>query len=302
MVISRTKNRIRNAKSDNVFVAIVYILSILALLIVLLPLIYVVSSSFSSPEAVIKNRVWLLPVNFTINAYKSVFSNMDILVGYRNTIFYAVVGTLVNILMTIALAYPLSRADFRGRGILAVMCTITMFFSGGMIPTFLIIKDIGLYDSVWALIIPKSISVWNMFLLRNYFQTSIPSELIESSRVDGASEWRILWQVVLPLSKAILAVLVIFYVVGHWNAYFDAVLYLEDRGKYPLQVILREILLQGQGAMGDTSGGISSVDQLMAYESMKYAVIIVASAPVLAMYPFLQRYFVKGIMIGSIKG
>lgn len=301
MTISRTKNRIRNARSDNVFVFIVYLLAILVLLVVLLPLLYVVSSSFSSPEAIIKNKVRLFPVNFTLSAYKSVFNNMDILIGYRNTIFYAVVGTTINILMTIALAYPLSKRDFRGRGILSVMCTITMFFSGGMIPTFLIIKNLGLYNSVWALIIPKSISVWNMFLLRNYFQNSIPSELIESSRVDGASEWRIMWQVVLPLSKSIIAVLTIFYVVGHWNAYFDAILYLEDRAKYPLQVILREILMQGQGAF-DSGSGISSVDQLMAYESMKYAVIIVASAPVLALYPFLQRYFVKGIMVGSIKG
>ena len=284
------------------FIVVVYALGILALLIVLLPLIYVVSSSFSSPEAVIKNKVWLLPVNFTVNAYRAVFQNMNILVGYRNTIFYAVVGTLVNILMTIALAYPLSKADFRGRTFLTIMCTITMFFSGGMIPSFLVIKNIGLYNSFWAMILPKSISVWNMFLLRNYFQTSIPSELIESSRVDGASEWRILWQIVLPLSKAILAVLVIFYVVGHWNSYFDAILYLDDRGKYPLQVILREILLLGQGAMGDSSGGTSTIDQLMAYESMKYAVIIVASVPVLVLYPFLQRYFVKGIMVGSIKG
>lgn len=302
MANTHTRNQIRNAKSDNVFIVVVYALGILALLIVLLPLLYVVSSSFSSPEAVIKNKVWLLPVNFTINAYRAVFKNMDILIGYRNTIFYAVVGTLVNILMTIALAYPLSKPDFRGRNLLTIMCTITMFFSGGMIPSFLVIKNIGLYNSVWALIIPKSISVWNMFLLRNYFQTSIPSELIESSRVDGASEWRILWQIVLPLSKAILAVLVIFYIVGHWNSYFDAILYLDDRGKYPLQVILREILLQGQGAMGDSSGGISTIDQLMAYESMKYAVIIVASVPVLVLYPFLQRYFVKGIMVGSIKG
>jgi putative aldouronate transport system permease protein len=301
LTISRTKNRIRNARSDNVFVFIVYLLAILVLLVVLLPLLYVVSSSFSSPEAIIKNKVRLFPVNFTLSAYKSVFNNMDILIGYRNTIFYAVVGTTINILMTIALAYPLSKRDFRGRGILSVMCTITMFFSGGMIPTFLIIKNLGLYNSVWALIIPKSISVWNMFLLRNYFQNSIPSELIESSRVDGASEWRIMWQVVLPLSKSIIAVLTIFYVVGHWNAYFDAILYLEDRAKYPLQVILREILMQGQGAF-DSGSGISSVDQLMAYESMKYAVIIVASAPVLALYPFLQRYFVKGIMVGSIKG
>jgi len=301
LTATKSKNRIKNSKSDNVFVFFVYFFAVIVLLVVLLPLIYVVSSSFSSPEAVIKNQVRLLPVNFTFNAYKSVFSNNDILTGYRNTIFYAVVGTALNILMTIAMAYPLSKKDFRGRGILSVMCTITMFFSGGMIPTFLIIKKLGLYNSVWAMIIPKALSVWNMFLLRNYFQNSIPNELIESSRVDGASEWRILWQIVLPLSKSIIAVLVIFYVVGHWNSYFDAILYIDDRGKYPLQVILREILMQGKGAF-DTGSGGSSLDQLMAYESMKYAVIIVASAPVLAMYPFLQRYFVKGIMVGSIKG
>lgn len=202
---------------------------------------------------------------------------MDILTGYRNTIFYACVGTVINILMTIALAYPLSRRDFRGRGILTALCTITMFFSGGMIPTFLVIKDIGLYNTVWAMMIPKCISVWNMFLLRNYFQHSVPEELIESARVDGASEWRTLWQIVLPLSQIHLAVLVIFYVVGHWNAYFDALLYLEDRELFPLQVILREILLQGQGGLLDMGGVINTVDQLLIYESLKYAVIIVAS-------------------------
>ena len=300
--VKKPRSRIRDAHSDRFFQAGVSVLGVLTLLIVLLPLLYVVSASFSAPEAIIKNEVWLLPKGFNINAYKNVFRNMDILTGYRNTIFYACVGTVINILMTIALAYPLSRRDFRGRGILTALCTVTMFFSGGMIPTFLVIKDIGLYNTVWVMMIPKCISVWNMFLLRNYFQHSVPEELIESARVDGASEWRTLWQIVLPLSKSILAVLVILYVVGHWNSYFDALLYLEDRELFPLQVILREILLQGQGGLIDMGGVINTVDQLLVYESLKYAVIIVASIPVLVLYPFLQKYFVKGVMVGSIKG
>lgn len=188
--VKKPRSRIRDAHSDRFFQAGVSVLGVLTLLIVLLPLLYVVSASFSAPEAIIKNEVWLLPKGFNINAYKNVFRNMDILTGYRNTIFYACVGTVINILMTIALAYPLSRRDFRGRGILTALCTVTMFFSGGMIPTFLVIKDIGLYNTVWVMMIPKCISVWNMFLLRNYFQHSVPEELIESARVDGASEWR----------------------------------------------------------------------------------------------------------------
>lgn len=228
-------------------------------------------------------------------------SDAAILTGYRNTIFYAVLGTAINMLMTIAIAYPLSKKNFRGRGILTVMCMITMFFSGGMIPTFLVIKEIGLYNSYWALLLPKALSVWNMFLLRNYFQIH-STWAYESAQVDGCLGIQILWQIVSPLSKSILAVLVIFYVVGHWNAYFDAILYLDKAELYPLQVILRSILLQGQGGLLNNSGVVNTVDQMLVYESMKYAVIIVASLPVLIMYPILQKYFDQGIMVGSIKG
>ena len=301
-MIILSKHRPRSVGSDRVFSCLEFILSVFVLLIILLPLIYVVSASFSSPSAIINNEIRLLPKGFNFDAYKKVMSDAAILTGYRNTIFYAVLGTAINMLMTIAIAYPLSKKNFRGRGILTVMCMITMFFSGGMIPTFLVIKEIGLYNSYWALLLPKALSVWNMFLLRNYFQNSIAPELIESAQVDGASEFRILWQIVLPLSKSILAVLVIFYVVGHWNAYFDAILYLDKAELYPLQVILRSILLQGQGGLLNNSGVVNTVDQMLVYESMKYAVIIVASLPVLIMYPILQKYFVKGIMVGSIKG
>ena len=301
-MIILSKHRPRSVGSDRVFSCLVFILSVFVLLIILLPLIYVVSASFSSPSAIINNEIRLLPKGFNFDAYKKVMSDAAILTGYRNTIFSAVLGTAINMLMTIAIAYPLSKKNFRGRGILTVMCMITMFFSGGMIPTFLVIKEIGLYNSYWALLLPKALSVWNMFLLRNYIQNSIAPELIESAQVDGASEFRILWQIVLPLSKSILAVLVIFYVVGHWNAYFDAILYLDKAELYPLQVILRSILLQGQGGLLNNSGVVNTVDQMLVYESMKYAVIIVASLPVLIMYPILQKYFVKGIMVGSIKG
>lgn len=294
--------RIKQSGEDRVFSIIAYTLATLALLVTLYPLIYCVSASFSSPLEVVKGNVLLFPKDVTMIAYKTVAKNHSMLIGYRNTIIYTVIGTSINLLMTIMVAYPLSKKDFRGRNLIAILFTVTLFFSGGMIPNFLLIRDLGLYDSVWSLILPGAVSMWNLVIMRTYFQSSIPEEICESAYIDGCSNIKTLMKIVLPLSMPIIAVMIIFYGVGHWNSYFNALLYLKSSNKYPLSLVLRQILLQGVGQ--DQVGGevVDSVSDLLLFETLKYAVIIVSSLPMLILYPALQRYFVKGAMIGSLKG
>lgn len=299
IIVMRT---IRQSKEDIFFSCITYTLASIILLLVLYPLIYVVSASLSSPVNVVKGEVWLFPKEFTLNSYKSVLQNKSIILGYKNTIIYTVVGTIVNIVMTIAGAYPLSRKDFYGRNLIVIFFTITMFFSGGMIPAYLLIKRLNLLDSFWVMIIPGAVSMWNLLIMRNYFQNSVPEEIIEAASIDGCTNIGTLIRVVLPLSKAIIAVMVIFYAVGHWNAYFSALIYISDRKKYPLQVVLREILLKGLGTDGANNTVVDTVNDLLLFETLKYAIIVFASLPVLVLYPMLQKYFIKGVMIGSLKG
>ena len=290
-------------KKIGAFDIINYSLMILLMASFVIPFWIIIAASVSDNGVLQAEGISLQIKGFTFEAYKFLFTMNDIFIRSIGVSFLtSLLTALLSVAVCTLAAYVLSKKYLVGRKFFTVIFMITMFFSGGMIPTFLVIKEIGLYNSYWALLLPKALSVWNMFLLRNYFQNSIAPELIESAQVDGASEFRILWQIVLPLSKSILAVLVIFYVVGHWNAYFDAILYLDKAELYPLQVILRSILLQGQGGLLNNSGVVNTVDQMLVYESMKYAVIIVASLPVLIMYPILQKYFVKGIMVGSIKG
>ncbi len=279
----------------------VNIIAAMILVIVLYPLIFVLSASFSNPEQVMNGEMWLWPVGFTLEAYKEVFNYGSVWVGYKNTIIYSVVGTFINIVLTTLAAYPLSRKDLPGRNIFMFLITFTMFFHGGLIPTYLIVRDLELVNTMWALIIPNAIATYNLIVMRSYFQTSIPWELQEASLIDGCSNTRLLVRIILPLSKPILAVMVLFYAVSHWNAYFNALIYLRDAELYPLQLILREILIVSQTI--DTSGGdLGMSEKLLLGESIKYALIIIASIPVLIMYPFVQRHFVKGVMIGSIKG
>jgi putative aldouronate transport system permease protein len=272
------------------------------LIMVIYPLVFVISASFSDALLVMQGKVWLWPRGFNLDAYKRVFQNSDILMGYRNVIFYTVLGTAINVVLTIAGAYPMSRKDFVGRNALMLFITFTMFFNGGLIPTYMVIKGLGLVNTFWALLLPGAISVWNLIIMRTFFQNTIPVELQESAVIDGASNFRILFSLVLPLSIPVIAVIVLYYAVGHWNAYFSALIYLSDRSQYPLQLFLREILVMNQ--MQDMMEGASetAAQQQMLAESLKYAVIIVSSIPVLLLYPLLQRYFVKGVMIGAIKG
>ena len=296
------KTAIRQSREDVCFSIVITIISTLVLVIVLYPLIYIVSASFSSPMSVVQGKVWLLPKEFPLKAYHAVVTNKELITGYRNSLIYTVVGTAFNLLMTIICAYPLSRKDLRGRNFLTIMISITMFFSGGTIPTFLCLKQLNMLNTFGVMIIPGAINVWNMILMRNYFQNSIPEEIIEAAKVDGCTNVGALIRIVLPLSKAITAVMVVYYAVGHWNSYFNALLYLKDRWRYPLQLVLREVLLIGTGMRESTAEVVNSVDQLLLFETQQFAIIIVASLPVMILYPALQKYFMKGVMVGSIKG
>lgn len=296
------KTKIKAHGVDLAFDIVVKVLAVLIIIIVMYPLIYVVSASLSSPLSIMRGKVWLLPDNFTLKAYISVFKNQSILTGYKNTIIIAVIGTFVNLLMTTLCAYPLSRKDFAGRNVFTIFITFTMFFSAGMIPNFLLVKNLGLLNNIWSLILPGSVSVYNMLIMRNYFQNSIPDEIIESATIDGCGNVRTLVEIVIPLSKSILAVLLIFYAVGHWNSYFDAMIYLSSEEKYPLQLILRQILLESTQMKDDSGLSQTLAEASLAYVSLQYAVIVVSSLPLLIVYPFIQKYFAKGIMVGAVKG
>lgn len=291
---------ISRSSDEKIFDAVIYTIATLVIVIVLYPLIFVVSASFSDPAKVLSGEVWLLPKNITFEAYTNILHNGKIWTGYTNTIIYTVVGTAVNIVMTVLAAYPLSRPDLPGRKVLMVLITLTMFFGGGLIPSYLLVKNLGLLDTMWALIIPGAIATYNLIVMRTYFQTSIPWELQEAAHIDGCSNWRLLLNIIIPLSKPILAVMVLFYAVGHWNSYFNSLIYIRNEAKYPLQLVLREILLISQSDAVDANVGLEN--KVLLAESIKYAVIMISSLPILIMYPFVQRHFVKGVMIGSIKG
>lgn len=289
-------------RSERITGICIYVLLGVVTLIVLYPLFFVLIASVSNPGSVIRGEVWLWPKGFSLVGYERLFGNKELLRGFMNTVMYTVAGTALNVVMTVAGAYPLSRADFKGRHFFTFLIVFTMFFGGGMIPTYLLIKSLGLLNTFWAMIIPSAVSVWNILIMRTFFQSSIPKEVQEAAFMDGCSNIKILLKVVLPLSGPVLAVMVLFYAVGHWNAYFSALLYLSDRDLYPMQLFLREILVQNQmQEMVDISDD-TLARSLMEAEAIKYAAVIVTNLPMLILYPFLQKYFVKGVMVGAIKG
>lgn len=291
------------SRGDRLFQTLIYTVLTIIMLVTLYPLIYILSASFSDPMAIIQGRVWLWPVDFTLNAYKKVFQNSDILLGYRNSLIYLVVGTTINIVMTTMGAYALSRKDLRGRHAMTLIFTFTLLFNGGLVPTYLVYKNmLGLYDNLWVMVIPAAISVWNMIIMRTYFQNSIPMELQEAAFIDGCSNIRTLTSIVLPLSKPIIAVMALYYGVAHWNSYFTALIYLQETWRFPLQLVIRSILiLEDMQAMAGGAGE-SIVEQLVLIEGMRYAVIVVSSIPMLLLYPIVQKHFVKGVMVGAVKG
>jgi multiple sugar transport system permease protein/putative aldouronate transport system permease protein len=287
---------------DKFYYGIVYTFASLLLLVVLYPMIYIVSSSFSSPFAVSSGQVVLLPVEPGLQGYQAVFKDARIPMGYRNTIFYTVAGTFINVFMTLICAYPLARKRLPHRGPITFFFTFTMLFSGGMIPNYLLLRDLHMLNTIWAMIIPGAISVYSVIITRTFMATSIPEELLEATQIDGCSDFRFFFLFVLPLSKAVIAVIAMQYAVGHWNAYFNAFIYLTKKELYPLQVFLREILVMNQIAASDIVDPETAVAMQGMADLLKYALIVISSAPILCIYPFFQKYFVKGVMIGSIKG
>ena len=266
----------------------------------LYPMIYVLFASFSdSKELMAHSGLLLKPINFNAGAYISVFKNPSILSGYRNTLFILVLGTVYSVTLTSLGAYVLSRKSFLMRNVFMLAITFTLFFSGGLIPFYMIVKKVGLYNSLFSLIIPLAISTYNLIIMRTSF-SSVPDALEEAARIDGAGHWTILFKIYIPLSKAIIAVMVLYYGVGLWNGWFYSMIFIADRSKFPLQLILREILIQNDTSTVTSGAGVS--DGYSIGESVKYAVIVVATVPILCIYPFIQKYFVKGVMIGAIKG
>ena len=292
----------RQSMQDRVVEIVNLILLSLIALAVIYPLVFVFSASISDQTYVFNGEMWLWPRDISFVGYEKIFQNREVLTGYLNTLLYTSVGTLVNVTLTVMAAYPLSRKDFRGRHLFTGMMVFTLFFSGGLIPTYMVVRSLGIMNTMWALILPGAVSVWNIIIMRTFFQSSIPDGIQEAAQIDGCRNMQILTRIVLPLSAPILAVMVLFYSVGHWNAFFNALIYLTDRDRYPLQLFLREILIQDQMEEMVNVGDNTNARNILDREAVKYAMVIVANLPILMLYPFLQKYFAKGVMIGAIKG
>lgn len=292
----------KQCMQDKVFdIANILIMAILIFIFVW-PLLFVLSASVSDPAAVTLGKVWLFPKGFNLEGYKAIFNYKNIWVGYKNTVIYTALGTTLNLFMTICAAYPLSRKDFMPRKALTRIFMFTMFFSGGLIPSYMVVVKLGIYDTIWAMLLPSAVHVMYIIIMRTYFQTSIPQSLHEAAELDGANTAQVLWHIVLPLSGPILAVMALYYGVGKWNSYFDALVYMSSTSKYPLQMFLREILINNQVDLNMVGLDLAAAEAKMHLaQVIKYGVIVVASLPVLCVYPFVQKYFVKGVMIGAVK-
>lgn len=290
---------------DKVINAIATLLALLVLIVTLYPLIYVVSASFSDPDQITAGNIVLLPKGFTLDGYKLVFEDGSIWIGYRNTIFYTVFGTILNMVFTIPCAYALSRRDLKGRDLIMKIFTFTMFFGGGMIPTYFAMKSFGFLNTIWAMLFPGLVGMSNLIIARTYFSSSIPWELQEAALIDGCSNTKLLLKIIIPLSGPIIAVLTLYYMVGHWNAYFSALIYLTKEKLFPLQLFLRNILMADQSAdllSSDPEALNDFIHRLRLKQSMQYGLVVVSTLPMLILYPFMQKFFGKGVMIGAIKG
>lgn len=297
----RKKQRIGQTRMDRVFDVMNYAILTLCFLLVAYPLYFIVIASISDPVDVNAGRVILYPVKTTLDGYKRILEYKSFFTGYRNTLIYTGVGTLVNMVLTVPAAYALSRKDLVGRNGFMMMIAFTMIFSAGLIPTYLHIRDLNLIDTMWALILPGAVSTWNLIVARTFFQQTIPDDLLEAAQLDGASNLQFFLQIVLPLSKSILAVLVLFYAVSHWNSYQNALYYITSDDKRPLQLVLRSILFENtMGDMVEDAANLAAQQRLG--DLIKYGIIIASSLPLLILYPFLQRYFIQGVMIGAVKG
>ncbi|WP_262315806.1 carbohydrate ABC transporter permease [Lacticaseibacillus parakribbianus] len=300
---------IKDTKADRIFKYFLYLFILLAVLIVIYPLIYIISASVSDPTAVNSGAMWLWPKGFSLEGYEVILKYKDIWRGYGMTIFYTVAGTAISLFMTLPCAYAISRPDFSGKKWFTTFMLVTMFLNGGLIPSYLLIKSMGMLNTVWAILLPGAVSVYNIVVTRAFFQSNVPWEMQEAAKIDGASDFQIFFRIVLPLSAPIIAVMALFYGVGIWNSYFSSLVYLQNKALYPLQMVLRQILVLQDIQQGAATGSAVTASAAEAMERkaelaaiIKYGVMIVSSLPVILVYPFLQRFFVKGVLIGSLKG
>ena len=297
------KNMIHDCTVDKIVYTLNYIILIAFLIIVLYPFVYIVSCSFSSGQALISGKVTLLPVDPTLEGYKAILEYKDIWTGFANSFLYTIAGTLVGLTLTILAAYPLSRFSLVGRRPLMMLFLFTMLFNGGLVPNYMLVLSLGLLNTAWAIILPTALSAYNVIVARTFFINTIPNELHESAELDGCGEFRFLISIVLPLSKAIMAVLVLWIAIGFWNSYFNPMIYLNDKSKFPLQLILREILLMANVDFTKAAANpeLYYKNQQLS-EILRYGTIIISALPLMVLYPFIQKYFVQGVMIGSVKG
>ncbi len=291
---ARPSNHIRESFGRRFYLKLNAVLLVLLCVVMLYPVLYVMACSFSNENAILRGEVSLWPVQAHLQAYAKVFRYPQLWVSYRNTFFYTFAGTAINLVLTMCGAWALCQQKLPGKRVLTLLCTFTMFFSGGMIPTFLVVKELKMLDTVWAMLLPGAVSTYNMILMRTFFQ-GIPTSLVEAAELDGCNDFGVLVRIVLPLSLASLMTIGMFYAVNHWNSYFSAVIYLSSTKLYPLQIILRQVVLQNEIVENATAGEMNMA------EGIKYATIVVAMLPMLCVYPFVQRYFVKGMLVGSVK-
>jgi putative aldouronate transport system permease protein len=295
-------NKLASTRYDKWFDIFNYLFLTVLIIIVIYPLYFVLIASFSDPNLTNSGQVLFLPKGISLMSYELIFADLKIWIGYKNSLIYTFVGTLINLAVALPAAYAFSRKDLKGGKILIWIFLFTMYFNGGMIPTYLLIKNLGMLDTIWSLVLPNAVVVFYLLIARTFFSTTIPDELLDSSRIDGASDFRFFISIVLPLSKAIIAVLALYHAIIHWNTYFNAMLYISDASKQPLQIVLRSILLATDYSNEGMVDSKSLEEAVILKETVKYSVIIIASIPVLLLYPFVQKYFIKGVMIGAVKG
>lgn len=293
------RNKRRESRGDRIFYVVNLAILLLLAAIVLYPLYFIVIASISNADAVLGGRVYLYPVDITLVGYSKIIERTDVWLGYLNTIIYTFLSTVISLFVTILAGWALSRKSLPFRKFFMVFFIITMFFGGGLIPFYNVVSSLGLLDSMWAIILPSALSAWNLFMTKTFFEVGISESMIEAAEIDGAGQVRTFLFVVLPLSKAIMAVMALYYAVGQWNSYFNAMIFLQTEEKYPLQLVLREILIASETTTGGS--GETILEQYRLANQLKYVSVIVSSLPVIVLYPFVQKYFAQGVMIGSLK-
>ena len=294
---------LKNSNSDIIFDILNTSVLFAIMIVVLYPIYFIFTASFSDPNLVNMGKTWLLPSGVSLGAYKRILGDPQVISGYINSGIYTITGIIVNLFVTLTGAYALSRKDFKGGRIIMLLVIFTMFFNGGMIPTFLVVKKLNLVNTMWSMVLPVAVSTWNLLITRTYFSMLIPDELLEAAKMDGCGNFKFFIKIVLPLSSTIIAILTLLYGVSHWNSYFNALLYIYNSDKYPIQLILRNILIQNEVQSGMVDAYQEGVaEQYRIGEMIKYAIIVFSCLPIMIVYPLIQKYFVKGIMMGAIKG